>query len=407
MLKRSILFSIFTIFIAFTASAQSGSVSNPTGLTGQNENRAIITAVPFLMIAPDARASAMGDTGAATSADANSSYWNPSKLAYAPDKFGVSLAYNPWLQKIVDDMSLSYLSGYYRINDRQVVGMSMRYFDLGSIQFTDDSGNAIGNSRPNELSLDATFAMKLSQRFSMGVTGRYIYSNLQGAINNASQGTTDSKAANTFAFDLSAYWQNPDLAIAGYKTTLGLGANISNIGQKLSYMNNNVEDFIPSNLRLGTALTTELDPYNKLTFALDFNKLLVPSPEEGGTTPPDKSLFSGIFGSFSDAPNGFSEELQEIGISSGLEYWYNDMLAVRAGYFYENPNKGDRQYMTFGVGIRYQLFGFDFSYLLSNERNHPLADTIRFTIMLNFNKGEGNNGGSSGSGGNNMLDDDI
>ncbi|MEH0158380.1 type IX secretion system outer membrane channel protein PorV [Limibacter armeniacum] len=402
--RKPLFFSaLLSLLATVSIYAQQQPVTSPGQLVGQ-EGNPIITAVPFLMIAPDARSAGMGDVGAATSPDANATYWNPAKLAFAKDNFGASLAYNPWLAKFVDDMSLSYLSGYYKLNKRQVVAMSMRYFDLGDIQFTDDLGNETRNFNPREFSFDATFAMQLSKRFSMGVSGRYIYSNLAGSINGSSTSTgLDSRPGHSVAFDVSAYWENPELTIAGYQSKFALGANLSNVGLKLSYTDENQEDFIPTNLRLGSALTTEFDPYNKITWALDVNKLLVPTPQEDGSHL-DKSLFDGMFGSFTDAPGGFSEEMEEFGISTGLEYWYNQMFAARFGYFYENPNKGDRQYFTLGVGLRYQVFGFDFSYLISNKRNHPLEDTLRFAIMLNF----GDAGkSSSGPGGTDMLDDDI
>ncbi|WP_345373917.1 type IX secretion system outer membrane channel protein PorV [Algivirga pacifica] len=386
MMRNGFIATALFLLSAITAFGQGTSSGSGSVLGQEQDGNPIITAVPFLTIAPDARSSGMGDVGAATSPDANSVYWNASKLPFAKDKYGVSLAVNPWLHKVVDDMFISYLSGYYKINDRQVISGSMRYFELGSIDFTNEFAQVTRTFDPREFSFDANFSMLLSERFSMGLGARYIYSNLAGSVNSSSNGL-DSRPGHSVAFDLNAYWQNPDLEIAGYKTLWALGANVSNVGLKMSYSTNSQEDFIPSNLRLGSALTAELDPYNKLTWAFDVNKLLVPTPEydeNGVNVNADKALFSGIFGSFADAPGGFSEEMKEFMISTGLEYWYNEMFAARFGYFYESPQKGDRQYFTLGVGIRYQMFGFDFSYLIANKRNHPLEDTLRFTIMLNM-----------------------
>ncbi len=373
-------------------------VKAQSGIVGQDSSqRVITTAVPFLSITPDSRSGGMGDAGVAISPDANSVHWNPSKLAFIDSKMGFSLSYSPWLAKIINDMSLSYLSGYYKLSKEQTIAVSLRYFDMGDIYFTDAQNNPQGDFNPKELAVDATYARMLSEDFSLGITLRYVNSNLTGQFSTA---TIEAKPANTVAADVSAYY-NKDIKIGN----LAFGANISNIGAKVTYSNQENKDFIPVNLRLGSALKMDIDPYNTITFALDFNKLLVPSPpvyamDEDGAfitdsdgnliiergKDPDRNLLSGMFGSFSDAPDGFSEEMQEIMISFGAEYWYNNLFAARVGYFYENQNKGNRQFFTLGVGFRYNVFGFDFAYLVPPQQEHPLAETLRFTLHFNFDE---------------------
>ncbi|MCF6360349.1 MAG: type IX secretion system outer membrane channel protein PorV [Cyclobacteriaceae bacterium] len=385
------------IIIASLLIISSFAFSQNTGIiVGQDTTqRVITTAVPFLSITPDSRSGGMGDVGVAISPDANSVHWNPSKLAFIDSKMGFSLSYSPWLAKIINDMSLSYLSGYYKLSREQTIAVSLRYFDLGEIFFTDAGNNPQGEFNPKEFAIDATYARMLSEDFSLGITLRYVNSNLTGSFSSA---TIEAKPANTVAADVSAYY-NKDIKIGN----LAFGANISNIGAKVTYSNQDNKDFIPINLRLGSALKMDIDPYNTITFALDFNKLLVPSPpiyavDDNGviiTDPdgnpiiergkdPNRNLLSGMFGSFTDAPDGFSEEMAEIMISVGAEYWYNDLFAARAGYFYENQNKGNRQFFTIGVGFRYNVFGFDFAYLVPPQQEHPLAETLRFTLHFNF-----------------------
>lgn len=391
-----LLFSAILIFLSYTAFSQGSAI-----ISGQDTTRRpITTAVPFLTFSPDSRSSAMGETGVATSPDANSVHWNNAKLAFIEDEMGFSVSYVPWLGNIVDDMSVSYLSGFKKIDRVQTIGMSLRYFDLGEIQLTNEQGFAIGLENPRELAVDGTYSRKLTENMGIGVTGRYIWSNLSGSISNNS----DGKPGSSVAVDLGWYYRK-DLLLSGRNSNLALGASITNIGAKLTYSSESNEDFIPVNLRIGSAFTTNLDPYNSLTFAIDFNKLLVPTPpiyrvdDDGNFVvdpatgkneilrgkDPDRPLLSGMFGSFSDAPDGFSEEMQEIMIAFGTEYWYRDVFAARAGYFYENANKGARQFITVGLGFRYQVFGLDFSYLIPTEQNHPLAETLRFTLMFNFN----------------------
>jgi hypothetical protein len=363
----------------------------PTIIVGQDDdNRVITTAVPFLGITPDARGGAMGDAGVATSADANSVHWNPAKLVFIEQKIGFALSYSPWLSKIINDMSLSYLSGYYKLSQEQAIAVSMRYFDLGEIFFTDDNNIQQGRFNPREIAVDATYSRKLTPELSLGVTARYVHSNLTGNFSSPNS-TIEAKPGNTAAVDLSVYYikelQNSELSFGG---------NLSNIGAKLSYSNEDNKDFIPINLRLGGAYKMHLDPYNSITLALDFNKLLVPTPPIYGIDPvtgekfilsgkdPNRALLSGMFGSFADAPDGFSEEMQEIMIAFGSEYWYNNTFASRLGYFYENSNKGNRKYITMGVGFRYNVFGIDFAYLVPPDQEHPLAETLRFSLLFNF-----------------------
>lgn len=359
------------IFGFIQASAQ------PQKVIGQGNN-AITTGVPFLSITPDARSGAMGDVGVATSPDANATHSNPAKLAFLETDLGFSASYTPWLARIVSDMSISYLSGYKKINQEQALALSMRYFDLGDIQLTDNQGNPLNLVSPREFSLAATFAMKLSENLSAGLTGRFIHSNLMGGVSSGSSAGI-AKPGVSGAADIAVYYTK-DAVVNGKDANISFGANISNIGAKISYLNADQADFLPTNFRLGTAYTTSLDPFNKLTFALDFNKLLVP-------TLPDTAagLLQGMVKSFSDAPGGFTEEIREIMISFGAEYWYNDLFAVRGGYFYENEDKGDRKYFTAGLGLRYQVFGVDFAYLFAQGRTNPLQETLRVSLNFNFN----------------------
>lgn len=373
---------LFKVTAAVLLLVLTGFTLNAQGLVGQDSSRRVITtAVPFLTITPDARAGGMGDVGAATSPDANAVYWNPAKLVFIDDNIGFALSYTPWLGKIINDMSITYLSGYYKFTKEQAIAVSMRYFDLGEIFFTNETGGSEGQFNPKEFSFDATYSRMLTQNFSIGVVGRYIHSNLTGSF---SSGGVEARPGNSIAADIAVYYDK-DILLSGNNSNLGLAAVISNIGSKLTYSDENNKDFIPTNLRLGSAFTTNLDPYNKLTLGLDLNKLLVPSPQSDGSES-DKSLLSGIFGSFSDAEGGLSEEIKEFTLSLGAEYWYNNTFAARAGYFLEAEEKGNRKYLTLGLGFRYQIFGIDFAYLIPKEQEHPLAETLRFTILFNFDK---------------------
>lgn len=345
---------------------------------------AITTAVPFLAITPDARHAALGDAGVATSPDANAAYWNAGKLAFVENRMGASLSYTPWLGKIVNDMSISYLTGYYKITREQVVSIGLKYFDMGDVTFRDgpEIHNISGEYNPRDFSFDATYSRKLSENLGIGLTGRYIYSNLVGT-----SPAVDAQPGKSVAADIGIYytkelqWQK--------LSTLSLGATITNIGAKLTYTDADNEDFLPTNFRIGTALTTELDMNNTITFVLDFNKLMVPSPplrdpdtgEIVAGRDPNRSLLNAMFSSFGDAPNGGKEELQEVMTSVGIEYWYNKTFAARLGYFNEARNKGNRKYLTLGLGFTKNRFGLDVAYIVPTaKREHPLAETLRFTL---------------------------
>ena len=350
-------------------------------------NRIISTGVPLLIIAPDARSGAMGDVGVASKPDANSLHWNAAKLAFMQNQTGVSFTYSPWLRELVSDIELLYLGGYYKVNERSTLGASLTYFSLGSIDFFDNEGMATGTYKPNEFAMDLAYTMKLNENFAISLTGRYIRSDLTQGQN---VGTTSTHAANAGAADLGLYYQK---AIKAEKPSeYALGLQISNLGSKISYSDNMDSEFLPANLRLGGRYTTQLDQFNEISIMMDFNKLLVPTPpvydDETGQIfagmDPNVGVFQGAIQSFYDAPNGFKEEIQEISLSVGAEYWYNKVLALRAGYFYEAKNKGARQYLTLGAGIKYNVMGLDISYLIATGQlnNNPLKNTLR--VGLNF-----------------------
>jgi len=357
-------------------------------LLGRDHNP-ITVAVPFVSFAPDSRASGMGDAGVASSPDAYSIHWNVAKLAFIEDDMGFSFSYSPWLGNIVDDMSLNYLTFYKRIDQQQAFGASLRYFDLGELFLSDINNVSLGVENPKEVAIDAAYSRKLSESLSVGIAGRFIWSNLTGELNNA----TGAQAGSSIAVDLGVYYKKPFM-LSGKNSEMALGLSLSNIGQKVSYSTEENEDFIPGNMRLGTAFTTNLDAFNSLTVLIDVNKLLVPTPPQYDPDTgeiiagkdPNRSLLSGTFGSFGDAPRGFKEELEELTYSFGLEYWYKDVFAVRSGYFSENKNKGNRKYYTAGVGFRYQVFGVDFSYLIPRVQNHPLGDTLRLSFVFSLDK---------------------
>ncbi len=343
----------------------------------------ITTAVPFLLIAPDSRAGGLGDVGAATSPDANSMHWNPSKYAFVKKKTGISISYTPWLKALVPDISLSYLAGYYKFKKSGTIAASLRYFSLGDITFTDIVGNIIGQFRPNEFAFDVAYATKLGDHFSGGGALRYIYSNLTGGVTVLGSQTY---AGNSVAADISMFYQGDEKEISGKQSIFRFGVNISNIGAKISYSESGEKDFIPINLKLGPSLHMQLDEYNEVLFALDMNKLLVPTPDTNDSTEAwkDKSIVSGMVGSFSDAPGGFVEELREYNFGGGVEYWYAKQFAVRTGYFNEPSTKGGRKFVTLGLGVKYSVFNLDFAYLIPTEQHHPLQNTLRFSLLFNF-----------------------
>lgn len=360
-------------------------LSHAEGSVSTSEINSVATGVPFLTIAPDSRASGMGDVGVATSPDINSMYWNPAKYGFIESNAGVALSYSPWLRKLVDDMSLTYLVGFKRLDNRQVVAASLRYFDLGSVTFTDINGELLREGNPSEFYFDLGYSLLLSDQVSGGIAFRYIHSDMASGING-------SKAANTFAADISMYYQT-EVRLGYDYSQFSFGANISNIGAKIKYSNSENKEFIPTNLRLGASLLTPLDNYNSLRVSLDLNKLLVPTPPirnaegeiiEGKDN--DVSVIKGIFQSFGDAPDGFSEELKEIQYGLGLEYWYNNQFALRTGYHHESDMKGNRRYFTIGAGAQMNVFGIDLSYLIPVDSNNSLANTMRFTLLFDFDK---------------------
>ncbi len=333
--------------------------------TGGQDIKAITTAVPFLMICPDSRSGGLGEAGVAIADNANASHWNLSALAFSQKKFGVGLSYTPWLRQLVPDINLSYLSGYYNMGERAgVISSSLRYFSLGNIIFTDENAVEYGKFNANEFAWDAGYTRKVTENLSAGVALRFIYSNLAA---NASVNGFETKPGVSAAGDLNVLY-NKDVDAGAIPLNIRWGVNISNVGAKISYTNSANKDFIPTNLRAGAAVKAGLDEYNSITVTADVNKLMVPT--EGGQS--KQTLISGMFSSFGDAPGGFSEEFKELNLSSGVEYWYNDLFAARAGLFLEDATKGNRKFVTLGLGVKYSVFELDFAYLASLSQNHPL-----------------------------------
>ena len=350
----------------------------------------VTSAVPFLRISPDARSGGMGDVGIATTPDANAAFWNLAKTPFNTSKGGISVTYTPWLKDLgLNDVYLASLSGYYKLDEEQAISSSLRYFSLGSIQFTDNLGNDLSSYRPREFAFDAGYSRKLSSNLSLGIALRYINSNLaSGTINGVAY-----KAGSSVAADLSLFHSGIGTSGSG----LNYGVTLSNLGSKISYTSDaNQKDFIPANLGLGIAYTKAIDPTNKITFGLDIHKLLVPTPplvgdSAGLVSYRSKGVVSSWFSSFGDATGGFSEELKEFQASLGAEYWYNNQFALRAGYFYENPAKGNRKYFTLGAGLKYSTYGLNFSYLLpsgSGVSRNPLSNTVRFSLVFDFAEGK-------------------
>jgi Type IX secretion system protein PorV len=344
----------------------------------------VTTAVPFLRISPDIRSAGMGEAGIATSADASSSFLNLAKIPFATSKAAVGISYTPWLKDLgVSDVYIAALNGYYKLDDKQAITGSLRYFSLGSIEFTDASGGFLTTYRPREIAIDAGYARQLSSKNSIGIALRYVNSNLAGTV-----GTVTYKKASAVAADLHFFHNGVKENGEGFNW----GATLSNLGTKISYTSDaNSKDYIPANLGIGGAYTKVFDEDNKITFALDLNKLMVPTASDTSAAGIQKyrtqSVASSWFKSFGDAPGGGSEELQEVNISAGLEYWYNNQFAFRAGYFYENPNKGNRKYLTVGAGLKYNVFGINFSYIFpsgSGANRNPLSNTFRFGLVFDF-----------------------
>lgn len=396
MKKVSIKLSVLALLL--------GSFSNILkGQSATNNINVVTTAVPFLRISPDARSGGMGDVGIAISPDANSAFWNLAKTPFNTLPGGVSFTYTPWLKDLgLNDVYLVSGSGFYKLNEQEALTASLRYFSLGDIQFTDNFGTEITRYHPREFAVDAGYSRKLSEKLSLGIALRYINSNLaSGTI-----GSTSYKAGTSVAGDLSLFHTNLKADGSG----LNYGVTLSNLGSKISYTSDATQkDYIPANLGLGVAYTAAIDESNKITFALDLNKLLVPTPPTASTNPDDsiadeentanlkeyrtQGVVGSWFKSFGDAPGGFSEEIKEVQASIGAEYWYNNQFAFRAGYFYENVMKGNRKYFTMGAGLKYNNFGLNFSYLLpsgNGVNRNPLSNTLRFSLFFDF-------GGDSGT----------
>ena len=370
---------------------------NYSQLSGGDINT-IQTAVPFLTIAPDSRAGAMGDVGVATAPDINSQHWNAAKYVFMEGKGGLAISYTPWLRKLVPDINLAYIAGYYKLDGKQAISGSLRYFSLGNIVFTDRFGNPDGRQfNPNEFAVDAAYSRLFSDKLSGALAFRVIRSDLTGG---QYVGDLESKPGFSVAADLGFYYTSK-IDLSDKDGNLSFGANISNIGTKISYTTDQDKAFIPINLRLGSALAVDIDQYNSFTFALDLNKLLVPTPpvlaDSGNAIlkgkDPNVSVPLGMIQSFYDAPgidnsrgSVFLEELHEITYSAGVEYWYRKQFAIRGGYFYEYKTKGNRKYFTLGVGLKLNVFSLDFAYLIPTAVNNPLANTLRFTLGFNFDK---------------------
>lgn len=355
-------------------------------LNAQETPNTITTAAPFLLIAPDARAGGMGDIGVATSPDANSQHWNASKFAFSSSQFTVGIFYTPWLRELTNDVFLGGFSFANRIDERSAWATSLKYFNLGEIQLTDDLGGDQGIEKLNEFSIDVSYSLKLNKKYAMGVTMRYIRSDL-----GIKSGNTTLRPVSTFAVDVSGYFESNESNYGNFNGVWRGGYNISNIGPKVSYTDDGNENFIPTNLRIGGGFDFILDTYNKVSLNLEFNKLLVPTPSipltEGGDdyAQDDVGFVSGMFQSFGDAPGGFSEEMKEFTWAIGAEYTYEKSFAIRAGYFNESDLKGARKYFTIGSGFKFKSSKLDISYLFNaSDINNPLENTLRFSLSFDF-----------------------
>ncbi len=401
--------------LLFLASSPAVLLAQPiSGATDKDlQLNTITTAVPFISITPDSRAGAMGDAGTALSANSHSIYWNTAMLNFAKDDAEISVSYTPWLRALTSDMHLSYVAGYKRLGERHAVTAALRYFSLGEITFTDNTGQKLRDDKPNEFEIAGGYAFKLADKFSIGINGKFIYSNLTGG--SVTPGST-IKPGIAGATDISFIYYNEDAEFAKRDGTLSLGATINNVGNKIAYTDvaSSQRDFLPMNLKLGGAYTMKFDQFNSLTWAVDLQKLLVPTPpirdNATGEIISGKNnnigVISAMIQSFGDAPgvvekdaqgdyiqnadgsykvkkgSKFKEEMREINIATGLEYWYNNLFAIRGGFFYENYTKGSRQYFNAGVGLKYKIIGIDISYLAALRQGNPLANTVRFTLRF-------------------------
>lgn len=376
MLKRFSFIIVIAIY--------SFEVVNSQSTDGRDLN-AIWTSVPFLTIAPDSRAGALGDAGVATSPDNNSQHYNAAKYPFIKEQAGVSLSYTPWLRGLgVTDLNLVYLSGYKKFGDKQVASGAIKYFNLGEIDEIDEDGQPTFNKiRPHEFAIDAGYSRLFSDYFSGGLVFRFIYSNIAAGTSNLNSGAR-YEPGTSFAADISTYYQKP-VEISSYDGEMAFGLNISNIGAKMSYSEDKESQFIPTNLRLGGRLSLDIDDYNKVGFTLDLNKLLVPTPDTSVDLQ-KIGVIEGVYKSFYDAPGGSKEEFNELMWSAGVEYLYMQQFALRAGYFHEHASKGNRKYFTVGAGFNLNVFSLDFSYLFpaTGGRSNPLANTMRFTLGFRF-----------------------
>lgn len=417
-MNKLVVSSVFAVISAAALAQPTQSETSGQELTLNT----ITTAVPFIAITPDSRAGGMGDAGTALSASAQSLYWNTSMISFSDADGEIGVSYTPWLRQLTNDIHLSYLSGYYKVSDRHSLGGSLRYFSLGEITFTDNEGEVIRNDKPSEFEIVLGYAFRTSMRTSVGLNGKFVYSNLTGGLPVAGVNT---KAGLAGAADISFTFFNDEARLGSTKGTYTFATTLNNIGNKIKYTDvgsNAPGDFLPTNLKIGNSFNAKFDSYNKLAFSLDLQKLLVPTPAIYGTNENDEvvlisgksndvGVISGMLQSFYDAPgvpvvdeatgdyvqnadgsyqivknSRLKEELNEINIAAGLEYWYNDMVAVRAGFFYENYTKGARQFFNFGAGFKYNKFGIDISYLAALKRQNPLANTLRFSLYMTFGK---------------------
>jgi hypothetical protein len=390
-------FSCFLLGAGFVASSTLAVAQNTPVNNIDGGNRVPNSAVPFLNFTPDARSGALGDAGVALdNPDANALFWNSSKLVFAKQDAGAAVSYTPWLRNLIGDMYYGYFAGYKKLNKNMVVGASLLYFDLGEIQFTNSNGVSLGTFNSRELAFSGSLAMRLAKNFSMGVNLRYLNSNLGAGASFASN--TPLQAGGTVAADINAYYNNSRRdAVTGKGISWAYGLQISNLGGRVNY-GSSQQYFIPTNLKLGGLLSYHADNFSKFNFIIDVNKLMVPTPpiyriENGKPVivsgqDPNRPYLSAVFGSFADAPGGFSEELKEFTGSVGVEYWYNEQFAARLGYFGESVEKGGRQYATAGIGARLSNLGVDFSYLFPTKQGSPLANTLRISLIFNFNKGD-------------------
>jgi Type IX secretion system protein PorV len=381
-------FAFFTLLLALSVATTNTTLAQCfDGFlpTGQKCGGTVQTAVPFLRINPDARSGAMGDVGIALSPDANSMHFNASKLAMADQNFGASLTYTPWLRNLgVNDIYMAYGTGFYQFGGKvkQAVGIGLRYFSLGNITWTDYNAQPLGEGSPREFEISGAYSRQLSPNLAVGLTGKYIYSNLATGQSPDGSGGTPITSGKAVAADISFTFKKP-FKTANGNSSIMIGGVVSNIGNKISYLRSS--DFLPTNLGIGAAWDIPFDQFNSIVVALDINKLLVPTPQPTDTTGAWKlaNPITGIFKSFGDAPGGFSEELKELTYSAGVEYWYDKQFAVRAGYFNENKSKGGRQYFTVGLGLKYNVLGINLSYLVpAGSQRGPLDNTLRFSLIF-------------------------